>query len=55
MPEQRIYVPVADADRTKIGELQKKLQGMSEASVSKILLHYGVQHADEAFAEAIRE
>jgi hypothetical protein len=55
MAGSRIYVPISDEDRAELERLRTKLQGVTEAAVSRILLHYGIKHGPEAIAEALRE
>jgi NAD-dependent DNA ligase len=55
MPPDRISVTISDADRAELARLLKNLQGMKEAPLTRILLHYGIRNASKAVAEMLEE
>lgn len=55
MAEKRVYVRISDADRLELARLLRKLQGMKEAPLTKVLLHYGIRNAALAIAALIAE
>jgi len=51
----RKSVPITDEDIVELERWCRKLRGMKEAQLTKILLHYGIKHAPEAIAEMMNE
>jgi hypothetical protein len=52
---QRIYVPISEDDRAELARILRKLQGMKEAPLTKVLLHYGIRNAASAIGAALNE
>ena len=53
--EKRLSVRVSSADYAKLRHLVKKLLGMQESQLTKILLHYGIRYAPEAIDKTMKE
>ncbi len=51
-----ITVPVSDADLEQFEALRvEAMEGISKAHFARMLLHYGIIHADDAMSTRIRE
>lgn len=52
--EKTLTVQISEKDAQALSRLQDALEGISAAKLARILLHFGILHADEAVAGALR-
>ena len=53
-PKSRISVPISPEDLIELERQRKKLP-LGEAAAARILLHYGISKAPEAFFDLLRD